>query len=386
MPGKFCTQCGAENEDGKRFCRACGKSLFPSGAPSKVASEPPATRSTGKFCKSCGAPIPEGKPFCTRCGKVVELIAPPAPHGREEPTAPEAFTVGSQFPNGATQVNESRPVETDAVVVTTDAEETPQTQQADPPPAAPNPVLPDAPEYPRRYAIEEAVSAEERPKTTTSPIQLTLLIRTAVAVLIVVAVGASAWHYREHFGFRRDSRPQPSATPSAAQSTLPATGGTNPVNIPTPSRINESASPTPETQQSIPSASPTTSAALRGTTAHENTSAPSNSGPPPIKAPAEEIASTTTTTHVPTPAVAVVPNETVATPRSGTLHYSGPPVQYGGIVVFSGLPAGRLRFSFDHQAWQPLISRQLDGSQTLRLRSLQHSAQLECNVHWEEAP
>jgi hypothetical protein len=97
------------------------------------------------------------------------------------------------------------------------------------------------------------------------------------------------------------------------------------------------------------------------------------------------VVASTTLTPVRLPPVLGASSGDGATPRSGTLRYTGPPVQYGGIVAFSGLPAGRLRFSFDHQAWQPLISRQPDGSQTLRLRSLQHTEQTKCKVQWEVA-
>lgn len=70
------------------------------------------------------------------------------------------------------------------------------------------------------------------------------------------------------------------------------------------------------------------------------------------------------------------------TPSSGTLHYAGPPVEYGQIITFRGLPNGRLRFTFDHDAWQPFISRQSDGTQMLTLRSLKRTAQTECDVQW----
>jgi cytoskeletal protein RodZ len=68
---------------------------------------------------------------------------------------------------------------------------------------------------------------------------------------------------------------------------------------------------------------------------------------------------------------------------SGVLHYSGPPVRYGGTVVFSNLPAGRLKFSFDKQSWQPLISHQPDGTQKLILRSIKNEDQSQCDVRWE---
>ena len=72
-----------------------------------------------------------------------------------------------------------------------------------------------------------------------------------------------------------------------------------------------------------------------------------------------------------------------ALPTAGTLHYYGPPVRFGQTVVFAGLPGGRLKFTFDHQSWSPLIARQLDGTQKLTLRSLKQGEQTQCDVGWE---
>jgi len=58
-------------------------------------------------------------------------------------------------------------------------------------------------------------------------------------------------------------------------------------------------------------------------------------------------------------------------------------VQYGETVTFFNLPPARLRFTFDHKSWQPLISRQRDGTQKLTLRSLSQREQTSCDVSWE---
>lgn len=71
-----------------------------------------------------------------------------------------------------------------------------------------------------------------------------------------------------------------------------------------------------------------------------------------------------------------------ANPTSGVLHASVEVAQYGE-VVFQGLPADRLRFIFDHDAWQPTIHRQPNGTQTLVMRSLKPGIQRSCNVKWE---
>jgi hypothetical protein len=77
------------------------------------------------------------------------------------------------------------------------------------------------------------------------------------------------------------------------------------------------------------------------------------------------------------------PSPLPVAPTSGTLHYTGPPVSYGQTVTFTKLPGGRLRFTFDQAAWQPLIAHQPDGTQTLTLRSLKQDIQSRCDVAWE---
>jgi len=44
------------------------------------------------------------------------------------------------------------------------------------------------------------------------------------------------------------------------------------------------------------------------------------------------------------------------------LHYQGPPVPYNGTVAFDNLPKARLKFSFDHAAWQLVLQRNPDGT------------------------
>ena len=72
-----------------------------------------------------------------------------------------------------------------------------------------------------------------------------------------------------------------------------------------------------------------------------------------------------------------------APPRKGVLHYAGAPVSFGGTVVFGNLPKDRLRFTFDRGAWQPLIRKNPDGTQTLTLRSIKQELQTSCDVGWE---
>jgi hypothetical protein len=61
-------------------------------------------------------------------------------------------------------------------------------------------------------------------------------------------------------------------------------------------------------------------------------------------------------------------------------------VPQNGEVVFENLPGGRLKFTFDRGAWQPVISRQPNGTQKLTLRSLRPGLQTQCEVGWQIIP
>jgi hypothetical protein len=76
------------------------------------------------------------------------------------------------------------------------------------------------------------------------------------------------------------------------------------------------------------------------------------------------------------------PAAKAARPTTGALH-AAVEVAQNGEVVFENLPAGRLRFTYDHTAWQPTIHRQTNGTQTLVMRSLKPGIQRVCDVQWE---
>jgi hypothetical protein len=73
----------------------------------------------------------------------------------------------------------------------------------------------------------------------------------------------------------------------------------------------------------------------------------------------------------------------VATPTSGVLCNGPVNVPQFGQLVFNDLPSERLRFTFDHDAWQPTIQPQPDGRKTLTMRSLKPGIQTYCHVRWE---
>jgi hypothetical protein len=67
----------------------------------------------------------------------------------------------------------------------------------------------------------------------------------------------------------------------------------------------------------------------------------------------------------------------------GQLHYQGVPVPHGGTVAFDKLPKARLRFTFDHAAWQLIIKANPDGTKRVILISLAPGYQSSCDLGWE---
>jgi hypothetical protein len=75
-----------------------------------------------------------------------------------------------------------------------------------------------------------------------------------------------------------------------------------------------------------------------------------------------------------------------ASPTSGVLCDGAIQVPQYGQLVFENLPGDRLKFTFDHGAWQPIIRRQPNGKQTLVMRSLKTGIQTKCEMRWEIVP
>ena len=69
--------------------------------------------------------------------------------------------------------------------------------------------------------------------------------------------------------------------------------------------------------------------------------------------------------------------------HSGVRHYQGAPVPHGGTVVFDNLPKARLKFTFDHVAWQLTIKPNPDGTKKVTLISLAQGYQTSCDLGWE---
>jgi hypothetical protein len=107
-----------------------------------------------------------------------------------------------------------------------------------------------------------------------------------------------------------------------------------------------------------------------------------NSEPKPAPEPKAQVAEQPADTPQ---AIATPPSPPVesAKPTSGVLCNWPVEVPQNGEVKFRNLPSDRLRFTFDHDAWMPLIRREPDGTRTLIMRSLKPGVQTMCDIRWE---
>ena len=95
---KVCSNCGAQIQDGVKFCGKCG-------APQNTTTETTndAAITLARFCSSCGEPIQDGVKFCNKCG---------APQSGQQPAAspvPQTAPPPQQNYNAPPQQNYNAP-------------------------------------------------------------------------------------------------------------------------------------------------------------------------------------------------------------------------------------------------------------------------------------
>jgi hypothetical protein len=274
-----------------------------------------------------------GKRFCKQCGQAVAEAAPVetvfARHDLAAPPEPEVAR------------------KTEVVAQADSIPEWELVEQA-------APALPSAPPAPASLPVTSGQSNRK----------IGVAIAIAAVVLLVVG-GARAWHVYAHRG---------GASPVGAQQTT--------ANLPA-----QNANPGAGAalgQETKPSA---------GTPAPKVPSTPqmpNNPAPPPELQPRAPVQDSDQSRHgdpaAPTPVFHPAPTPFPAQPapnHSGVLHYQGPPVPYGGTVVFDNLPKARLRFFFDSAAWRLTIKLNPDGTKRVTLVSLKQGSQPNCELGWE---
>jgi hypothetical protein len=283
------------------------------------------------FCTACGAAVADGTRFCVKCGQPLGQAAPPAMAQTTVWTPPVAP------PPPAAPVTQA-PTWT-------------------PPPPPPPPAMPS----PMAQPVKEGAGAG---------------LWIGIFGILLLIGGAGLWFYTTRMsGLHAGSTVQVAATgqsdPTAAQPTSSQptpTPVSTLVAAPTPNPTTEVIPPNPDQAQkdSTPTPAPSqpsqTSGQPTGQTRPQPAQTRPAAAPPSNPAPAQPVRA--------------------ARQTSGVLHASVEVAQ-NGEVVFENLPGARLKFTFDHSLWQPTISHQANGTQTLVMRSLKAGIQRTCDVTWE---
>src|SRR5580704_3209096 len=302
------------------------------------------------FCTACGATVADGTRFCVKCGQPVGQAAsqtaaqttvimpsppsaPPPPPVAQVPIAPPPIAPPPI----------AKPVWT-------------------PPPPPPPPPLMQPP-------VVQPVPVKEGPGAG---------LWIGIFGILLLLGGAGLWLYTTRGPGAQQVLTANQGTPTQDAPTQGPTVAPTPAQQPTPtptSTFVPAPTPNPETEvippnpdQAPKDAAPTPTAAPRQPAPRPAQTRPAATAPPSQQSPP------------PSDPDPVQPR--VARQTSGVLHASVEVAQ-NGEVVFENLPGGRLKFTFDHSAWQPTISRQANGTQTLVMRSLKAGIQRTCDVRWE---
>jgi len=311
------------------------------------------------FCIACGATIDEGTRFCVKCGKPVGQAAPPPP----PPPSAEQETVFMPSIPAPPPVAAPPPIPTAPPVVG------PPQVPAPPPLAAPPPIVEARTWNPPPPPLPPPVARTVPPQAVpTPPVKEGAGAGVWIGIfgILLLVGGAGLWLYTTRGpGFHASSTVQVAAEPTPQPPATPT-----PVPAPTPNPTTEVIPPNPDSAQKDPDT-------------------PKQPAEPALQAPEQPPAPAPT----PSRAQPVQPRSVDAQPAaappsrpsratSGVLH-AAVEVAQNGEVVFENLPGARLRFTFDHSAWQPTISHQANGTQTLVMRSLKPGIQTTCDVKWE---
>ena len=88
-----CNKCGADNDDGQKFCSECGEKLVANEQPE--AEEPAAVieseAATEKVCPACGSKNEPGEKFCSECGKPLDTVDAAKPETAQKPETKKEY-------------------------------------------------------------------------------------------------------------------------------------------------------------------------------------------------------------------------------------------------------------------------------------------------------
>lgn len=324
MANRYCKQCGKEVAPDKKFCSGCGQAVETTDSSPVMAAVSQATN-----CVKCGAELTPGRQFCKKCGQKVEAQA--ASVAVAEPIAVTPPTALAPPMVIAPPIATAQPIAVTPPVIASS-------------PVATPPIEPPVPFKSDERSGDIAKSGFNSKQG---------IVIAVVAASLLLAVGGSGWLWYNHM--HKKSAPSAMNLPIAGDAAQDQQAHSAP--------ITTAESKTPPTPVAQP----------RRLTA-ENKPAQTKFGNQNQAEVKTTVDSPPSETHQSTASE----NST----QSGVLHYQGPPVPYNGQVVFDHLPAAKLHFTFDREAWFLTIKTNLDGTKKITLTSRVQGYQSSCEVLW----
>jgi hypothetical protein len=310
-----------------------------------------------------------GKRFCKQCGAPAAFHPQPPLAAESAGSLPPAESVDEAMKPPEATADEPVPAAERSVA----GAETPWVDmESFAPKTIPIPEWEPVSEVGQIPPVSSEAHAESIPSFPQPKRKIGLAIGIAAAVL-AAAGGGWAWYAHSHQGISSEAKSSAATPQSTAQGGTSATPGATaqPVKPPAGTAIVAVAGAPPNAPQSVPTSGPVSAAPNQ-----PPSSSQSRHGNPVAPTPVFSAPQAPSITPPP-------PRLPAAQARSGVRYYQGPPVPYGGTVVFDNLPKARLKFTFDHAAWQLILKTNPDGTKKAILNSLKQGYQTNCDLGWE---